>query len=57
MKRTLFQYTWYMNGFQLKIPEVLQIALQSGDYVAKSELILNRKVLVEAMFYFGVINI
>jgi hypothetical protein len=46
-----------MNGFQLKIPEVLQIALQSGDYVAKSELILNRKVLVEAMFYFGVINI
>jgi hypothetical protein len=52
-----FQTTWVIDGYQLKIPSALVMAIQSGDYAGRCEMFLDKKLTVEFWFYAGVINI
>jgi hypothetical protein len=51
-----FQTTWVVDGYQLKMPSALVVAIQSGDYAGRCEMFLNKKLTVEFWFYAGVIN-
>jgi hypothetical protein len=46
-----------IDGFQPKMPTVLQAAIQSGDYSVRCEGMVESEVVIEYWIYFGIINI
>jgi hypothetical protein len=52
-----FQTTWFVNGYQFKLPDALAMAVQSGDYAGHCEMFLDGKQTAEFKFYVGIIKI
>jgi hypothetical protein len=52
MKRVQVAYT--IDGFQPKMPTVLQAAIQSGDYSVRCEGMVESEVVIEYWIYFGI---
>jgi hypothetical protein len=51
------QETWIVKDYVFRMPDVMKVAIQTGDYALRSELLQDDRMVLELWIHVGVIRV